>query len=385
MKILLTGGATGGHFYPLIAVAEEIREVARERKLLSPKLYFMSNTPYNPSILFDNDITYVYAGAGKIRRNMGPLNLIKNFFDLFATFFGIVKATITMFSIYPDVVFGKGGYASFPALFAAKLLRIPVVIHDSDSQPGMVTTWAGKFAERVALSYPDAADYFPIAKKKNRIAWTGNPIRREIITPITSGAHEFLNLEENTPVILVYCGSQGSQFINDAILRALPKLVEKFQIIHTTGKLNYKEVKGEADVILEGNLKSGRYKAFDYLNALSLRMSVGVSNLVIARAGSSIFEIAAWGLPSIIVPIPESVSHDQKHNAFNYARTGAAVVIEQNNLTPEILISECERIIENKEKTQKMSDAARKFAKLDAGKKVAEAIIEIALKHESKD
>ncbi len=384
MKILLTGGGTGGHFYPLIAVAEAIEEVSKERKLLSPFLYYMSNTPYNPSVLFDHDITYVYASAGKIRREKGVVSSIKNFFDLFATAFGVLKAGLSVFFMYPDVVFAKGGYASFPALLAAKILRIPVVIHESDSRPGKVSQWASKFAQDIAISYPDAAGFFEntSAFKNGKVVWTGNPIRKEIITPITSGAHEFLQLEEGVPTILVICGSQGAQVINDAILRALPELVENFQIIHATGKNNFEDVRGRAGVILENNPLAGRYKSFDYLNALSLRMAAGVADIVISRAGSTIFEIAAWGIPSILVPIPERVSHDQHRNAFTYARNGGAIVIEQDNLTPEILAAECNIIRTNIQKQQSMKESAKRFARLDAAEKIANVILDIAVLHE---
>src|SRR3989344_2601531 len=142
MKILFSGGGTGGHFYPIIAISEAIYEKSKEKKILVPKLYFMSPTRYNPKALFDNDIQYVHVPAGKIRKYFSLLNIT----DFFKIIYGSFSAIIKMFQIYPNVVFGKGGYASFPALLAARILRIPVVIHESDSIPGKVNTWAGKFA-----------------------------------------------------------------------------------------------------------------------------------------------------------------------------------------------------------------------------------------------
>lgn len=382
MKILLTGGGTGGHFYPLIAVAEAIQDKARERKFLDPTLYFMSNTPYNAGLLFDHDILYRSASAGKLRREGSISSYILNFFDLFKVLWGSFKALISVFFMYPDVVFGKGGYASFPALLAARILRIPVVIHESDSKPGKVSWWAGNFAEVVAVSYPQAAEYFPKAKAAGKVVWTGNPIRKEIVTPITNGAFEFLGLNPDIPTILVICGSQGAQAINDAILQALPELLKDFQIIHTTGKTNFEITKGQAEVILGDNPLKTRYKPFDYLNALSLRMAAGASSLVISRAGSTIFEIAAWKIPAILIPIPERVSHDQHVNAYTYARAGGAVVIEQDNLTPDILVSQCNLIRENEAKQRSMKEAAAQFARLDAADKIADVILDIAAKHE---
>ncbi len=134
MKILFTGGGTGGHFYPIIAIAEEIKRICIEQKIVAPELYFMSDKPYNKRVLSDNNIKFVPTTAGKIRRYFS----LMNFLDFFKIIFGSIKAIFTVFSIYPDVIFGKGGYASFPGLLAARVLRIPVVIHESDSHPGRV-------------------------------------------------------------------------------------------------------------------------------------------------------------------------------------------------------------------------------------------------------
>lgn len=378
MKIVFTGGVTGGHFYPIISIVEEIREVSKKYKLIDPKIYFLAPSPYNKGILFDAGIIYKKVFAGKIRR----YNSILNFFDLFKTATGILKALWTIFWIYPDVIVGKGGYGSFPVLVAAKVLRIPIIIHESDSKPGRVNSWAGKFAKKIAISYPESAQHFP-KEKQDLIALTGCPVRREIKLRAREGAHEFLDLEKDLPTILVLGGSQGSININNAVLDSLEKLVSRYQIIHQTGKKNFKEVKETADLTLNNSLYKNRYKIFDYMNDLAIRMSAGAADLVVSRAGSSIFEIAAWGIPSIIIPIPEEISHDQRSNAFNYARSGAAVVIEENNLTSEILQNEIELILTDDKKLNIMSEAAKKFARPEAAKLIAEEILEMIIEHES--
>jgi UDP-N-acetylglucosamine--N-acetylmuramyl-(pentapeptide) pyrophosphoryl-undecaprenol N-acetylglucosamine transferase len=379
MKIVLTGGGTGGHFYPLIAVAQELREITKEEKLISPELYFLSDAPYDPRALFELGITFRKVSAGKVRRYFSILN----FFDIFRTAWGCIKALYTVFSIYPDVVFAKGGYAAFPTLMAAKILGIPVVLHESDSKPGKVNSWAGKFAKKIALSYPDAAQYFPLDKnKQTKTAWTGNPIRPELAFPAREGAREFLELEAGVPVILILGGSQGSQIINDTIIGCLDSLVKNYQIIHQTGKKNFKEIKNTAEVVIGLSQYKNRYKPFDYLNLLAMRMSAGIADLVITRSGSTIFEVAAWGVPSIVIPIPESVSHDQTKNAFNYARSGGAEVMEETNLTAEVLQSEIKRILDNPEVKRVMGEKAKAFSKTDAAHLIAKAVIDIGLSHE---
>lgn len=377
MKIILTGGGTGGHFYPIIAVAEKLNELAKENRLLKPELYYMSTDPYDESLLFENSITFHKVSAGKIRRNKTPENLIKNFFDLFKTFMGVLSAMWRVFVIYPDVVFGKGGYASFPVLFAARFFGIPVVIHESDSKPGKVNTWAGKFARKVAISYPDAGAYF----KKEVTAYTGNPIRKAIEEKQVLGSHEFFNLDKNIPTVFVIGGSLGSRFINEIVMDALPELVAKYQVIHQTGKDNFAVITETSRVVLNGNSNKDRYKAFPYMNSLALRMASGASDIIISRAGSAIFEIASWGRASIIIPIPEETSHDQRTNAYSYARSGACVVIEEKNLSAGVFLSEIERILHPDVKA-KMEASATAFARKDSAKLIAEGILAIGLEHE---
>lgn len=375
MKIVFTGGGTGGHFYPIIAVAQEIRNIVKERKLIEPRLYYIAPKPYDKRALYENGIKFRYSPAGKMRR----YSSIWNFFDLFKTGLGIIKTIFQIFTIYPDVVFSKGGYASFPTTLAARIFRIPVIIHESDAMPGRANLWAGKFAIKIAVSYPEAALYF----QKQKVAFTGNPVRKELFTVANEGAHEYLKLDKNIPTILILGGSQGAKKINDTVIEALPKLVEKYQIIHQTGKKNFEEINGTAHIILEDTEFKYRYKAFGFLNTLAMRMSAGAADIVVSRAGSgAIFEIAIWGLPSIIVPISKEVSHDQSKNAFAYARSGAAVVIEEENFTPNLLISEINRIIADKELQRKMKNGAENFARPNAARKIAEGIIATALKHE---
>ncbi|HEY1037521.1 MAG TPA: UDP-N-acetylglucosamine--N-acetylmuramyl-(pentapeptide) pyrophosphoryl-undecaprenol N-acetylglucosamine transferase [Candidatus Paceibacterota bacterium] len=378
MKILMTGGGSGGHFYPLIAVAEEIQEICKREKILDPKLYFMAPDQYNPKALFDHEIEFVPVMAGKRRINATGASKILNLIDIFKMGIGVISGTLKMFFIFPDVVFAKGGYTSFPALMAARILGIPVVIHESDSVPGRVNVWAGKFAQRIALSYREAIQFFP----KDKTAYTGNPVRKEIQEPLTTGAVEYLGLEPNVPVILILGGSQGARVINDAILTSLPHLVDKYQIIHQTGKANFKEVSNTANVILANNPNISRYHPIDYLNNLAMRMSAGVASLIVSRGGSTIFEIALWGIPSVLIPITNSNGDHQRKNSYNYARESSAVVIEESNLSPEIILNEIERIMTGPKLAEKMRTGAKTFARADSANLIAQEILKIALRHE---
>lgn len=375
MKIVFTGGGTGGHFYPIIAVAESVHQIVDAEKILGLRMYYYSDAPYDKEALFEQGLEFRQISAGKRRL----YSSISNFFDLFKTGLGSLSALVSLFFLYPDVVFCKGGYASFPVVLAARILRIPVVVHDSDSVPGRVTVWAGKFAERIAVSYAEAAQYFP----KDRVAVTGQPIRAVVQEKKTDGAYEYLKLDPNTPTILILGGSLGAEAINDVVLDCLPQLVEKYQIIHQTGPKNYDEAKVRAEFMLEKSEHKGRYIPFAFLNPLALKMAAGAAQVVVTRAGSSLFEIAAWGLPSIIVPIPEDISRDQTSNAFSYARHGGAVVIQQNNLSSAIFQAELQRFFADPTRAAKMAADAKACATPDAAAKIARVLVDIGLSHEA--
>jgi UDP-N-acetylglucosamine--N-acetylmuramyl-(pentapeptide) pyrophosphoryl-undecaprenol N-acetylglucosamine transferase len=374
MKIIFTGGGSGGHFYPIISVVESIQKIAKEKKLLTPQMYFFGPSPYNQGLLYDHNVEYKKVAAGKVRRYFSLLN----FFDLFKTTWGALGALLDVFDIYPDVVFSKGGYGSFPAVFAARLLRIPVFVHESDSVPGRANKWAGKFAARVAVSYKEAAPYF----KEDKAVYTGQPILREKLMPIENGAAEFFGFDQSIPTIFVLGGSQGSETINNAILDILPDLVKNFQIIHQTGQANIEMMKQSADAVLLDNPNKKRYKPFGYMNNLEMGMAAGAAEVVISRAGSTIFEIASWAKPSIIIPIADSNGNHQVKNAFAYAGAGACSVIQEENLRSHILLAEIRRVVENKDISDKMTEGARNFFKPDAADQIARELLSIVLEHE---
>ncbi|MCK5027763.1 MAG: UDP-N-acetylglucosamine--N-acetylmuramyl-(pentapeptide) pyrophosphoryl-undecaprenol N-acetylglucosamine transferase, partial [Candidatus Pacebacteria bacterium] len=270
-------------------------------------------------------------------------------------------------------------YPSFPVTFAARLLRIPVIIHESDSVPGKANKYAGSFAKRIAVSFPDAADFFP----PHKVALTGNPIRRGLLEPILDGAHESFGFEPGLPTLFIIGGSQGAQLINDMLVTAGPELINSYQIIHQIGEKNINTFKATMDIILEKHPHKNRYVMLPYLDLEQMRMAAGAADMVVSRGGSTIFEIAAWGKPSIIIPITKTNGDHQRKNAFAYARTGACEVVEENNLTAKLFTEELNRLFGNLDTMQKMSIAAIAFAKKDAAYKIAGEIVTILKKHMS--
>ena len=377
MKIVFTGGGSGGHFYPLIAVAEEINAIVEDRNIIKPELYYLSDSEYDNMLLYQNEIEFRRISVGKLRRYFS----LENATDMIRMVTGFPAVLALMYRLYPDIVFSKGSYVSMPVCLAARILRIPVFIHDSDAVPGRANVWAGKFAARIGLSFPEAAEYFG---HKERIAFVGNPIRREVRDTLTHDPHAYFQFVPTMPTVLFLGGSQGAEVLNSTVLQALPEMLNKYQIIHQVGKGNYEAFKEVLAVELRDHPHASRYRLFPSLNAFELRSAAGAANIIVSRAGTgSIYEIANWEKPSILVPIPESVSSDQRSNAYAYARTGATEVIEQDNFTSHLLLSEIERILADATLQEKMRAGARAFKRPDAARLIAEELLAMALKHEA--
>lgn len=378
MKVVFTGAA-GGHFYPLIAIAEALSDLVAERRLVSPKMYYLSDKPYDEQALFAHNLQFVRIPAGKVRRYFS----FQNVTDVFKTIQGYFAALAALFRIYPDVVISKGSYASVPVVFAAALLRIPIIIHESDAKPGRANLLAAKIATRIAISYDNSVQYFPV-KLRGKIARTGIPIRKALQhpSPREVGAARFA-LDTSVPTVLVVGGSSGSQRINETVIDALLDILPHANVIHQTGKNNIEHVESLSKVVLGNSPFAARYHAVPFLGAEDFQAAAGAADLVISRAGAtSIAEISLWQKPAILIPIPEAISHDQRTNAYAYAHTGAAVVLEEGNLTHHVLASEVTRILGDTRTAQTMAGHAHGFANPDAGRVIAEEVVRIALSHE---
>src|SRR3989338_221304 len=372
MKIVLTGGGSGGHFTPLLAVSREIRRIADEEKIVSLSILYIADQPFDPEALRMDDIQFIKISSGKMRRYFSLLNIL----DIGKTCIALIKSFRIMYREFPDVVFSKGGFASFPVLAAARFYGIPVIIHESDSVPGRVNAWAAKFVDRIAVSFPETLQYFP----KEKTAYMGNPVRSRILGGNENEGIALFELEPHVPVLLVLGGSQGAQPINTAFLQVVGSLIETHQVIHQTGKDNYNDALKQASVLLEKSPHRSRYRLFPFLNEDQLRNASHLARVIISRAGAgAIFEIAAWGIPSILIPLSHAAADHQRHNAYIYARSGACSVIEESNLTPTVLLNEIQKILSDPEQQNRMSSAAQKFARIDAAEKIAREVIRLGL------
>ncbi len=371
MRILFTGGGTGGHFFPVIAVVRELKRIAEETQIIDLELFYMGPDDFGKEAIADEELFFLHVGTGKIRRYASILNIM----DMFKTFFGIMKGIWNIFLVMPDVVFSKGGYGAIPAVVGAIIFRIPLIIHESDSIPGEVNKLSGRFAMRIGIAFSATAQFF----SKEKTALVGIPIRKRILGGNPAQAKESMSIFSDLPVIGVIGASQGSQKINDALLGILKDLTQDFEIIHQTGEKNFEAVKGEGSVTLEFAHKE-RYHPIGFLDEQGMREFYAASDIIVSRAGaSSIFEIAAWGKPAILVPLLNSAQEHQMKNAYTYAATGAAQIVEEANLTPHILLGEIKRLVQDKDMMRRMGEAAQRFSRIDAAEIIARELLRIGL------
>jgi UDP-N-acetylglucosamine--N-acetylmuramyl-(pentapeptide) pyrophosphoryl-undecaprenol N-acetylglucosamine transferase len=369
MRIGLVGGGSGGHFYPLMAVADELNQATEK-----PKLYYFGPSPYSLDELKTYQIEYIYCPAGKLRRYIS----IQNFFDLFRTFAGFFVAVWQLYKIYPDVIFSKGSYTAAPVLLAAKILMIPVVIHESDTSPGKANELAKNFARYIAIAYDEAATFFPAGKT----ALTGIPLRAEL-KQILDDPFAVIGISNDKPLIYVTGGSQGAERVNEIVLRSLLDLLPHYRVFHQTGP-QISDIQSTAQSLLQDTGLDANYYLAETVPVQTVSALMQAASLVITRAGSTtLFELAYFGTPAIIIPIPEDVSRDQRTNAYTYARSGGASVLEEYNLTTHLLTQEIRSIIDDQTKHATMSAAAKASFIPDAASKIATIIISIGTEHGS--
>jgi UDP-N-acetylglucosamine--N-acetylmuramyl-(pentapeptide) pyrophosphoryl-undecaprenol N-acetylglucosamine transferase len=212
MRILFTGGGTGGHVFPLVAVVREMRRICPESERKKLKFFYLGpRDPFASIFLSHEGVEIKEIMTGKIRRYLHWKNILENIFDIFFKVpIGIIQAFFYIFTLAPDAIFSKGGYGSIPAVISGWLLWVPIFLHESDSTPGLANRFLSKFSSKIFISFPETQYFSP-----KKIIWSGNPIRKEILHGTKEEAKNLFKLTLQKPIILVLGGSQGAQRIND--------------------------------------------------------------------------------------------------------------------------------------------------------------------------
>jgi UDP-N-acetylglucosamine--N-acetylmuramyl-(pentapeptide) pyrophosphoryl-undecaprenol N-acetylglucosamine transferase len=369
-RIAFTGGGTGGHIYPLVAIAEELKTIIETSDVNFSMYYF------GFAGIYANDVI----GAGMKIINIIPVKIrryfsVENIIDFIKFPFALIQSFFKVFMVMPDVLVSKGGTGAFPVVLACWLFRIPIMVHESDSIPGASNKLSFKFAKRFAVSFSKTLEIF----QGEKVALTGNPIRR-FLRENPDGlkkedAKKLFGFDPSFPMILVLGGSQGSEGINDFMLDNATNLVSKYQILHQAGHVNFEKLKTELAVATKRFLpeQRERYKTVNFLRA-DMRDALIAADVVVSRAGSgAIFEIAAFGKPSILIPLKDSSSDHQLLNAYEYSKSGGCVIIEEDNLSSNIFLSQISSILEPG-KYNKMSQGAISFSKPDAASIIAQEL-----------
>ncbi len=326
IKVVLTGGGTAGHVTPNLALVPSLQENDCDI------LYIGSYNGIEKELAEKAGLAYEGISSGKLRRYFD----LKNFTDPFRVVKGYFEARKILKSYAPDVIFSKGGFVAVPVVLAAKNLKIPTIIHESDMTPGLANKICIPSSVKVCCNFPETLENLP----EGKAVLTGSPIRKELLEGSRESGLEFTGLSEDKPIIMVMGGSLGAVHINDAIRAILPRILEDYQVIHICGK-------GNLDESLEG---TPGYVQYEYVDA-PLRHLFAAADLLVSRAGAnSICEILALRKPNVLIPLSASASRgDQVLNARSFEKQGYSRVLEEEDMNDDSLMAAINETYENRD------------------------------------
>lgn len=362
MKAIISGGGTGGHIYPGVAIAKKIKE-----KLPNAEILFVgSENGLEKKLVPKEGFKIKLITVEGLNKKIS----MRTFAAIGKVFKGYFQANSIIREFKPDIIIGTGGYVCGPVVLAAAVRGIPTVIHEQNAFPGMTNKLLSHFASKIAITFKESEKYFP----KNKVVYTGNPIRSQILNINRTKAREIWGFDKDKPLILVVGGSRGAKNINMAVVDLIPVLYkEHLQLLFATGENQYEEV-----------IKSLEEKKIDYRNYKGIKIqpyifnmqdALGACDIIVSRAGATILsEITALGIPSILIPSPYVANNHQEFNAMSLEQNGAAVVIKENQLKADIFKEQVLNLAKNKEMLAKMSANASRIAILDAADKIYEIV-----------
>lgn len=368
IKIVFAGGGTGGHIYPGLAVADELKKIA-EKNNLKIKIYWFGNSSGMDRTLVEKSGSadrFCAIPSGKLRRYFS----IKNFFDVFKIIAGIVVSFFRLLFIRPAVVFSKGGFVSVPPCFAARILRIPVFTHECDFTPGLATKINSRFASKILVSYPETVKFLPKNKQSLAVV-TGNPVRPVFYEADAQKGRKFLfegkNADLKKPVLLVLGGSLGAHQLNELVVENLAWLTEHFNVVHQCGSKDASFVPAQTD----------SYFPYPFIYE-QMPDVIACADVILSRAGANtVWESAVEKKPSVLIPLcGNGTRGDQVDNANFFKERGAAFVLTGNEAVFENLRNCLERLLDKNERDL----MSQKMAELASGKRASLKIAELIFK-----
>ncbi|MDP3790598.1 MAG: undecaprenyldiphospho-muramoylpentapeptide beta-N-acetylglucosaminyltransferase [Candidatus Omnitrophota bacterium] len=363
MKVLVACGGSGGHIFPAIALTQGLKERDKTIELL----FVGSNNVLDKRIFEKEHLHYSLLSSNKLPYKASMKTIIffvKLFFDIIKSFFIVIKHS-------PDAVIGFGGYVSSPVIFAAYILRVPTVIHEQNVVPGRSNSVLFRFADRIAVSFEETKKY--LGRFSTKAVFTGNPIRANLFKDDKAESIKKFGLDAAKFTILIIGGSQGAHSLNKNFLQAMAKLDTQksslLQIIHITGITDYEWVSRAYEEI------GIEHRVFSFID--NIEQAYSVSDLVVTRSGASaIFEIAYFGRPMILVPYPFAMSH-QAENAKVFSRNGAAIQIDEKEMSPDIVKNRVESLLDNRAVLDQMAKRAKDLSVPDSSYNLAGEVLKI--------
>jgi UDP-N-acetylglucosamine--N-acetylmuramyl-(pentapeptide) pyrophosphoryl-undecaprenol N-acetylglucosamine transferase len=355
-SIAFTGGGTGGHLYPGLAVAAALKE------LLPCRIFWIgSNRGMDRSLVEGEGLEFFGIPSGKLRRYAS----LRNLSDVFKVGAGFFAARSILRTEKPALLFSKGGFVSVPPCAAAASLGIPVFTHESDYSPGLATRINARFASRIFVAYEDTAAFFaPALREKTSLA--GNPVRAAFRNADAAAGRSFLGVPPGERILLVLGGSQGAREVNELIRETLPTLAGHYTVVHQTGANQDRHP-----------VASERYRPYAYIRE-ELPRVLAAAELVLGRSGAgTVWEAAAAGKPMALIPLRGAGTRgDQVENAAFFEKAGAAAVIRGGSMeeTAAALTKTVSALAENAERRNALAAASAALGKLDGAQIIARAI-----------
>lgn len=371
MRVLVSGGGTGGHIYPALAIATQLRTQHQ-----AEILFLGSDDGLENEIVPAAGFRLATVKAGKLRRYLS----FKTITGVLRVPLGMIQAFRIVRKFRPDAAFTSGGYVAVPAALATRLNGVPLLLHQQDVPPNLSNRLAAPLATRISVAFADSLPYFPARKT----LVLGNPIRQSMLdvratTP--QQARTSLGFDAATPLLLVTGGSQGARHLNQVVCHALPQLLAVSQVLQISGKDLYNETRSLANSVLadQDEALQQRYRLVPYLNE-EMPLAMQAADLVLCRSGAStLTELAILSKPSILVPLPPAIgSSPQEANAAMFGRKQAAIVILNDDLKPEILVERVKYILTSSTLLEAMAQAVSEFAKPEATQNITKEIVKIA-------
>ena len=362
LKILVTGGGTGGHLFPAIALMEELKSRSNE-KIIIDFLFIGTERGLESSVLSNLDYPFRKIWIRGFQRGFSGSDLFVNLLFPIRLIVSLFQSFFIIKRFKPDLAIGTGGYTSGPPLKIAALLRIPVFLHEQNVFPGKTTRMLSKQAKRVYSSFEDTKEYI-----KDIICF-GTPLRRSLTSFSKEQGIWFFELSDNLPTIFIFGGSQGSRAINNYWKTHLGDFTAKLkcQFIWQTGQNDYEHIK---HLFAE----NPNVHITPFVHEMGIAYSV--ADIIISRAGAlTLAELCLYAKPSILIPLPTAAGNHQEINAKIMEREGASIVVLQKNLKSELLEISLQTLMENKSKLTQMSKNAKRLARLDSAKLIVDDIL----------